>query len=266
MEDFDLKIDLTTFDLDLDADLDLAFGLEECDDSLSAVETAIHVSRYPRHKPHLVKYERAAELAAMIPELDEGMRVAAIVSGNFIFGDFIEAYMVQTNYFAEEILVATLSLGKENVDSLHNLVQGGFCDDLALIVSDYWYAHERRKEGGVPYILETLGQSEKFRLAAAGLHTKVTLIRTSCGKHIVMHGSANLRSSRNLEQFVIENDPDLYAFHRAWMEQILGQFQAKSKRGDQLWQLLTGQTKKPASPAGRQETPPPASATPNVNK
>ncbi|HRJ09354.1 MAG TPA: hypothetical protein PK490_12270 [Prosthecobacter sp.] len=33
-------------------------------------------------------------------------------------------------------------------------------------------------------------------------------------------GSANLRSSDNIEQIVITNDPDTLAFHTAWMEEL----------------------------------------------
>jgi hypothetical protein len=184
-------------------------------------------------------------MAAALPDLTEGQSFYAVVAGNFIFGDFIEALMVEKNYFAEEILIATLSLGKENVDSLRNLQEGGYVRRLGLIVSDFWYAHERRPAGGVPYIEKTLGGAG-FSFAAAGTHTKVTLIRTSCGRNLVLHGSANLRSSRNVEQFVIENNSDLHAFNHGWMSHLLEAFTAtkKSIRGEALWQEVREQAKK----------------------
>lgn len=261
---FDFDLDPTTFELDLDLDLDDLLG----PDAAGGIETGIMVRRYPRISPRLVAYERAEDFAAQLPDLDPDVRVHALVSGNFIFGDFLEALMVRTNYYAEKMLVATLSLGRENADSLHNLQRGGYVGSLALIVSDYWFAHERRREGGVPYILDTLGEAGNFRMAAAGLHTKITLIRTSCGRHLVIHGSANLRSSRNLEQFTIENDPELFAFHREWMEAILDRFAAtrKSPRGDNLWQTLTEPTRKAASQAGEKAQPQPRNETPSVSR
>lgn len=36
--------------------------------------------------------------------------------------------------------------------------------------------------GGVPYIESTLGQDPNFFFAAAAVHTKITCIRTSCGR------------------------------------------------------------------------------------
>lgn len=258
LEDFDL--DASTFDLSEDLDLDADFAAPQ------DIDTRLHVRRYPRISQRRVKYEYAADLAAAMPDLPEGASVHALVAGNFIFGDFLEAYMVHTNFYAEEMIVATLSLGKENVDSLANLQNGGYVKNLSLLVSDYWFAHERRKEGGVPYIADTLGQDSNFRFAAAGVHTKISLIRTSCDKHLVLHGSANLRSSRNLEQFALENDRDLYEFHAAWIRPLLERFavRKKSTRGGDLWQLVTGPTEKESSPTGGPEKQRPASANLNA--
>jgi len=233
IEDFP-EVDLSDLEISMEG-----FNLPDLGSSTPVETDFVMVNRYPRHHPRLVKYERAVDLAAKIPDLIEGDACYAIVSGNFIFGDFIEAVMVEKNWIATEMIVATLSLGKENVDSLHNLQKGGYVEKMGLIVSDYWYSHERRPLGGVPYIVATLGR-EEFTFAAAGLHTKVTLIKTDCGKHIVMHGSANLRSSRNIEQVMIENNQTLYEFNRAWTTALLERFQAthKSLRGNTLWQTI----------------------------
>lgn len=107
------------------------------------------------------------------------------------------------------------------------------------------YEKNPRKNGGVPYLIEILG-CDSFRFAAAGLHTKITLIRTACGKSLVIHGSANLRSSRNIEQFVIEDNPYLFAFNQQWMDRIHENFRITktSPRGETLWQEVQEPTKK----------------------
>lgn len=157
----------------------------------------------------------------------------------------IEALFEQHNYYASEMLIAMLSLSENNVDSLANIQRSGRVDKLGLLVSDYWYAHERRRDGGVPYITRTLG-GEGFAFAAAAVHTKIVLIKTLCGKRLVLHGSANLRSSRNVEQFTIVNDEMLYNFNAEWIGQTINNFciDKKSLRGEKLWQTLPGQVKK----------------------
>lgn len=233
--------DLELLEFDIPEAID-GFALDFASPSV-AIETDLTViKRYPR--PTTVKYEFAVSLASKMPRLQEGEALYAVVSWNFIFGDWIEAYLVENDLFAEELHIATLSLGQNNVDSLANLRHGGFVDDMRLIVSDFWYAHERRKEGGVPYIMDKLG-GDRFSFAAAGLHTKITLIKTTCGLNLVCHGSANLRSSRNLEQICIENNRELYQFNQSWMNRIMDNFQInnKNQRGNELWQTVTEPTK-----------------------
>lgn len=233
--------EVTEFDLNFDID---GFDMDHAPES-KAVDTGIvKIKRYPR--PRMVTYEYASDMARGIPDLSDGEAVYAVVSGNFIFGDFIEAFMVEKNYRAEEIIIATLSLGQENVDSLRNLQEGGYVANMSLIVSDYWYAHERRREGGVPYIMEVLGRKDSFAFAAAGLHTKATIIKTECGKHFVLHGSANLRSSRNLEQFCLENNEGLYEFNHSWMQKVIDSFTVSNKsiRGGKIWREVMEPTKR----------------------
>ena len=241
---------LKALDFDEDA-FDLTFDLDGFENVEALNESALKndfiiIKRYPR--PKMAYYDQAVKMARDIPALNEGEIFYAICSGNFIFGDMIEAFLVERNLLVEELLIATLSLGQENVDSLINLMRGEYVEKMALIVSDYWYSHERRKEGGVPYIKEKLADvyNEKFEFAAAGLHTKVTLIKTA-DFNFVMHGSANLRSSYNVEQVCIENNKELYDFNRNWMIKILENFNLchKSIRGNKLWQqIVPGQEKK----------------------
>ncbi len=49
-------------------------------------------------------------------------------------------------------------------------------------------------------------------------HAKVILMKLTDGRKLVVHASANLRSCKNIEQACFENDPDLYDFHRRWVD------------------------------------------------
>lgn len=154
--------------------------------------------------------------------------------------------------------ISTLSLNENNVDSLANLCNGGFVDELNLIVSDYFFAHERQNL--IPYLYQELDKENRFQLAVAGSHCKLCLIETHCGLHIVMHGSANLRSSSNIEQLVVEENAELYAFNDEYQDAIIRHYKTINKsqplRGNSLWQAV-------ATPkAGRVTTEKPETAKP----
>lgn len=184
---------------------------------------------------------------------DCSKRFFAIIDGNFIFGDLIEALITQNDWLVDELTISTLSMSNENVDSLVNLIEGGFVKKINLVVSDYFYSHERR--GLMPYIYEQLDVDNMLQVASAGIHTKITLIKTACGKRIVMHGSANLRSSGNIEQVMIEDSPELFDCNNQWHQAILDKYKTinKSIRRGELWQVV--QTKGEAEKAAAEQQP-----------
>ena len=183
----------------------------------------------------LLKYKNAEELARDIaPEI--GMRAFVFLDGTFIAGDFLEAWLTEHNIVAKELTISTLSLSENNIDSLSNLMDGEFVENLNLIVSDYFYSHERRNL--IPYAYKRLDKDNRFQLAAAGTHCKIAMFETHNGAKVVIHGSANLRSSSNIEHITIEESPELYDFIMGVHRTILDKYKTinKSVRYNTLWQ------------------------------
>lgn len=204
----------------------------------------ISKSRYikPRFDPEIadcyLKYDNAAELATVIGNPPKGSRYYCIINGNFIFGDFIEAMIVENGWNVEELTISTLSMSDENVDSLAGLLTGGHVQSLNLIVSDFFFSHERG--GLVPYLYEKLDIDDRFQLAVASVHTKICMIRTAGGNKITIHGSANLRTSSNVEQIMVENNDDLYDFNQDIHGAIIERYKTinKSLRRTDLWRAV----------------------------
>jgi hypothetical protein len=224
MPDFDMPdFDLSGFDI-----------LDEPDD----IEPRYMKPKiYQPIKQSNIKYENAEKLARQLT-LGKNERANVVVPGSFIFGDFIEAFIVENNIKAMKMTISTLSLSQDNVDSLSNLIHGGYIDELNLIISHYFFANERNVL--VPYIYKELDTDGKFQLAVAGSHTKTVTFNTLGGKFIVMHGSANLRSSQNLEQFTIEENEELFRFYDDYQDKIIDKYKTinKAVRVKALWDLI----------------------------
>jgi len=190
------------------------FGKKKQEETASCFEID---SRYitppetPSQDDAFIKYENAEKLAKKI---DCDKRTFVVVNGSFILGDFIEALVVENNFHIKRMIISTLSLSENNVDSLKNLLDGDYVDQMDLLVSDYFFHSEADGHGNslMPYIYQELDIDNRFQLAVSRSHTKVTMFETHCGRKIVIHGSANLRSSANLEQIMIENSTQLYDF------------------------------------------------------
>lgn len=230
--------------------IDYGFGFDEPGQDGEGFDMAFDIgfmeetgNRYLNPKPfkgvpqRLVRYEHAQDAADNI-ELAEGSRSHALISGNFEAGDFIEALLTRKNIRATHMSISTLSMNENNVDSLVNLIDGGYLDRLDLIVSDYFFSHERN--GLVPYILHELDRADRFQFAVAGVHTKITAFETFGGHKVIIHGSANLRSSGCIEQITIEENPELYGFYREYHDRIIAEYSIinKSIRRNALWQVV----------------------------
>lgn len=250
-----MKFDLEIDGLDgLDDLMNDAGGLEAFDAALDCFDLSIGVesvgTRYikPPLSPQIadrhLKYKNAEMLAdAISPQ--KGEYAFVIVDGLFIFGDLIEAFIVKHNLHVKKLTIATLSMSENNVDSLANLMNGNYVDDLELMVSGYFFSHERGSL--IPYIYQELDKNESFQLAACDMHMKTACFETHDGLKFVIHGSANLRSSGNVEQFVFEENETLYEFLQKTNAQIIetyktinkGERRTKILRRKTMWQAVT---------------------------
>lgn len=242
MESLDLDLDFGG-DVGFDAgDLDL--GNFDLSASLDAeIETRIIKPAYYRAVPdRLIKAEHASDLVKGI-KLERGMRVHAVISGNFVFSHFIRALLMDNNIKAKRMVISTLSMSQDCIEALRDVCDLGYCDKLDLIVSAYFYSHERHAL--VKYLYESLDNDDSaadFQLAVAGTHCKTVQIETTGGAKIVIHGSANLRSSGCIEQFTIEENPELHDFHNEYADAILSVYSTikKEVRRKKLWEAVNG--------------------------
>jgi hypothetical protein len=184
-----------------------------------------------------LKYVNAKKLAKDI-DFNALDKVFCIVDGSFIFGDFIEAFILENNINCLEMQISTLSYSQDNIDSLEKLIKNDYIQKLDLIVSDYFFSHERNKL--IKNTYNQLDVKNIFQLATAGTHFKTCIFKTEGGKHIIIHGSANLRSSSNIEHFTIEDNKDLYYFIKNFSDEIIEKYKTinKSVRGNQMLELI----------------------------
>ena len=222
MENFELP----DFDFDFTGFSDISFSTEEN-----------RIIKPPKTKPAPVMYEYAKQLALDLP-ISKDCNYFAIVSGNFILGDLFEALAIEQQFQYTRLDISTLSLSEDNIDSLKNLLMFNYCQNLNLIVSDYFYSHERNNL--IRYIYQELDIDNRFQLAVAGTHTKITSFTTHNGLKVVIHGSGNLRSSRSVEQISITESEILYNFVTEFNNSILEKYATirKGIRASKLWEVV----------------------------
>ena len=228
---------------------DLSFGFDDfsvdnLDDFSVDLSTDVEFeTRYikPRIRKEIkksqLKRKNATDLAVELG-CEQGLRAFVIVDGTFEFGDFIEEWIIANKLFIQDLTISTLSCSQENVDSLHRLQSWKIVKNVNLMVSAYFYANERRNL--VPYIYDHL-DNDNFTFAVSSSHCKTILLKTHTGRKFVIHGSANLRSSSNLEQFCLEESEELYDFTFTYQQRIMELYATIDRpvRRTKLWKAVT---------------------------
>lgn len=192
-----------------------------------------------------VLYSNAEKFAKEI-EINPELRYNAVLSGNFVFGDFIEALILEHELNVKNLKILSLSADLNNIESLIALMDKKWVTNLDLILSTYFYGFNRKPKGLIEHITkEILDKYPTSTLSIAEVHSKIFMIETFEGQKIVCYGSANLPSSNNIEQMMIEFDPEIYDFHEKYFDEIKKQFKVIQKpirNKEKLWQMVTTQT------------------------
>jgi hypothetical protein len=81
------------------------------------------------------------------------------------------------------------------------------------MISNYFYSHE--KNNLIRYLLAELDIDNRLDLIVCRNHTKITLLEIA-NLRLVLSGSSNLRSSQSIEQFILQDSPELFAFYKSF--------------------------------------------------
>ena len=202
-----------------------------------------------------VCFDNAQAFARQI-DLTPGARTFAWVSGNFIFGDIVEALIVTRGVSVKRLYVSSLSISQENVDSLKNvmLLMGDALEALTLILSGWTYS--KHKFDLVPYMYQELDDPmNRVQIVFGRWHAKLISIETLHGHTVTIHGSANLPSNNSIEQIMVEIDnAELHDFNARLMDAIAVKYGTINREAQyskfrpipqkEAWEAVTGEALK----------------------
>jgi hypothetical protein len=144
-----------------------------------------------------------------------------LMDGNCVFLDFILAiifYKEKMGYELKDIYLTSLSLNSSTFDKINSKLQN---IKINLLISSYWLTVDKSS------ILETYyrqGLLKNYNIGYYRNHTKIVLLEfknKDITEYYTLSGSANLRSSNTLEQFVIIEDQEIHNFNKEWISDLI---------------------------------------------
>jgi hypothetical protein len=177
------------------------------------------------HKRRFASLQAAAEAVDTLPEEGEALHV--IMSGKY---DLMHLLIVLLERFAcrcASMRIATLSLSRRNVQEMGALLDAGKVGTLDLLTSDFFRKHD---DDIFAELLMEFGNRGQ-RVAAARSHCKIVTLALDDGRRYTLEGSANLRTNKNLEQFALSQDKELFAFYDSWILDMVTKNEVKPSDG-----------------------------------
>jgi hypothetical protein len=162
-----------------------------------------------------LRVSRARQALAELPP--PGHTLHAIIRGNFDFWDVIPATLQLAGARCEQLLLASLSVNRKHLEAMLELIDQGQIERVRLVLSTFFETHER---GLCDWITEQLQARGAGAVAIVRNHAKVFCLALDDGRRYVIEGSANLRSCRNVEQFIMAEDEQLHDFHAQWIDEV----------------------------------------------
>jgi hypothetical protein len=158
--------------------------------------------------------DNAIAIIGKLPKPSEAVHI--LTDGSYQGAAVIPAILQLAGTNATEVLIATLSFSKANVDTLVELIDRRQIKRMAVLCSTYFRAGN---EDAFGYAVEELGK-RKVLVVAARSHMKVTTLAVGRARYVIT-GSANLRSCLAVEQIIITNDNALHGFYRKAITHIM---------------------------------------------
>lgn len=179
---------------------------------------ARRITRRPRSRRVIDLREQADAARRLVCPLPRpGESVHALLSGEFILAALIPAVLDELGQPAA-LTVSTLGLNDTTIDLLCRELETGRLRRCNLVLSHYFQQADREQCARAVHRMREAGQA----VGVLRCHAKLMLFQPAKGRdRYVIETSANLRSAVCLEQLTLTNDPELYAFHGAWIDQVL---------------------------------------------
>ena len=179
------------------------------------IDTRLTIPRRRREALRLIREDNARQVIGQLPDADHD--IVLLMDGTYHGMDIIAAMLDLADCPAVESYIATLGTNKSNIDQLCGLIDGGKLSGLTMLVADV-FAQKDVIE--FAYLTDQLGK-RGARVAVSRNHAKIMQFKLADGRHIVAHGSLNLRRCNSYEQVAVTQDAELYKFFKAFIETII---------------------------------------------
>ncbi len=178
-------------------------------------------------KQHLVKIkyhkiicDRASGFKDIVGKnLIKGVQYRIVTNMSFNAITVIE-YLLEF-YKINELYIAVFRMNNKAFDYLKEIIINDKIKATFLI--SVFFANNKKYEKWSDELVNLAKKNKTVHVGFGNIHAKVFLAKTTCNKYIVFEGSGNLSHNEAIEQYIYENNKEVYNFHKNWIDLEIAQ-------------------------------------------
>lgn len=117
----------------------------------------------------------------------------------------------------DSVLLAIYSINAEAAKFLNEIINKAEVSKCVILMSNLRNKAHREKE---QITRDMFVENERVDLFFCSSHAKIMSIKTKAGNYYTVEGSGNLSYNSRVEQYILDNDKELYDFTENWMVEI----------------------------------------------
>ena len=163
---------------------------------------------------HTIKANSLKKLC-QFPKKNEQYRIITEKS----FNAFSLILAVLEKYIIEDLYVAIYRINEPSVISLIDFIESGKIKKAHFVISNF-FNQTKKPEVWAKKLKDFASGRDNVFHSYVHNHSKVVAILTNEGDHFVFEGSGNMSDNARIEQYIYDNNQDVYNFHKEWIGRI----------------------------------------------
>jgi len=229
LDDFDLW-----GDVEFEEDDEQQIDKRDSDDLVAEAAAKGEVAKI-KSRERFIKYKnlhflKLSNIKELLPLPKENEQYRIITQEAFNAYTFI-LYILEREEI-EHMHLSTFNIKETIIEALFDLLKAGQIKTLRLMISESVRFRMPKRIAQLQDLFTQNKDKYDIKVKLNWNHSKIILVKTKDNFYCI-EGSGNLSDNAQIEQYIIDNNQDLYDFHKSWMDEAY--LQNRLKR-EEIWE------------------------------
>ena len=198
---------------DINIDIKMQDGVAV--DGVKLIEDKAYRRKIKNNSIHTAK-AKALDQLCQKPKKNEQWRI--VTEKQFNAYALILSVLQETDI--EEMCLAIYRINQPTVESIIEFIDAGRIKNATFVISNF-FNQTKKPEKWALALKAYADTKNNIKHCYVHNHAKIMAIHTTNDNYYVFEGSGNMSDNARIEQYVYDNNKELFDFHKKWMNELI---------------------------------------------